>query len=124
MRACTQSLEVQITGLATLADGWMNGEGKALTMTLLAQVSRVVTQLVELYAFTMPFLYPTSDGGAVRAEWPGDHWEVVVWIKDAGLELIATENAGAGLVDDAYSTDMAGIACCADKMTELLKEKT
>lgn len=114
------SLRLQLADLALLKDGWKDGEGHAFTVEHLERVRFVVESLIELYSFTMPFLYPTV-GGAVRAEWPGDHWEVVVWIQ-TGLELVATEVNGAGYVEDMFSASMAGIALCAMKMAELLKE--
>ena len=60
-------LDVQFTRLAGLADGWLDGRGKALTeATLIA--ARGFLDLLAAHGLPVPHCYPTEDGG-VRGEW-------------------------------------------------------
>lgn len=57
----------RICGFAELQDGWMNGEGVAITQ---AAVTRALA-MVQAYS-SSAYVYPTLRGGI---QWEGDTWE-------------------------------------------------
>jgi len=60
-------LEVQFTRLSGLADGWLDGRGKALSESTLTAAWGFL-DLLAAHGLPVPHCYPTEDG-YVRGEW-------------------------------------------------------
>ena len=60
-------LDTQFTRLSGLADGWLDGRGKALTQSTL-DAARGFLDLLAAHGLPTPHCYPTEDGN-VRGEW-------------------------------------------------------
>jgi len=60
-------LDVQFTRLSGLADGWLDGRGKALSEATLT-AARGFLDLLAAHGLPVPHCYPTEDG-YVRGEW-------------------------------------------------------
>lgn len=60
--------------LRQLADGWMDGQGKAPPPAGLDWLAAILSDLVE-NDLPLPYLYPTLEGD-VQAEWSFEDWEV------------------------------------------------
>jgi len=60
-------LDVQFASLSGLADGWLDGAGKAVTAEVLSKSHHYLNILAAL-GLPTPHLYPTEEG-YVRGEW-------------------------------------------------------
>lgn len=61
--------------LKGLADGWLDGDGRAFDGAALAWSATLLTGIVNGFDLVTPHMYPTPDGN-VRAEWSRPRWEI------------------------------------------------
>ena len=72
---CRIAIEQQVDSLKSLADGWLDGDGRAFDGAALAWSATLLTGIVNGFDLATPHIYPTPDGN-VRAEWSRPRWEI------------------------------------------------
>ncbi|MCB9660728.1 MAG: hypothetical protein H6726_23995 [Sandaracinaceae bacterium] len=72
------SIEKRLAAIATLADGWLDGGGAAVSREGLAWLTQALTA-AEGDGLPRPYLYPTPDGN-VQAEWTFPDAEVSAFV--------------------------------------------
>lgn len=110
----------QLRDLRALKDGWHDGEGVAPKPEVIDGAADVLSFLEETFSVPLPFLYPTFDG-AVRAEWSGPAWHVVLEMRDKDAHLIATAFTGPQTFERTESIDKAGLVKLGEELVIYLR---
>lgn len=76
-RSPSSSVGQQLETLAKLEPGWFDGDGSAYDPVQLAWLAELLVGVTRRHRIAVPYMYPTPEGD-VRAEWPGERWEVSV----------------------------------------------
>ena len=82
------AIEERLEDLSGIQDGWLDGEGLALTKPALELAGNVLERLVSDLDVAMPRIYPTPEGG-VQAEWILGDWGVDVTFAPEGKVFTA-----------------------------------
>ena len=72
-------IDAQLDRLASMEDGWHNGQGLAPSQVAIECAQRVLALIEAGSDAGVPFIYPTYEGG-VTAEWTHHAWEISVSI--------------------------------------------
>ena len=67
----------RISELATLKDGWYDGDGIAFDPQSLSRLRSVIDEMLTAHDIPAPYLYPTPQG-EINAEWTLGDWEVEI----------------------------------------------
>lgn len=73
--------------IASLKDGWRDGEGLATRSQCVKAATRLVGVLSGQKEIAMPFFYPMSDDGGIIAEWDYRNWNIEILIRPRGTLL-------------------------------------
>lgn len=93
-------VHARLNELAALKPGWLDGEGPALSPTVLATAAVVAESTAQWAGNTS--VYPTPDGG-VQIEWSDPHANHSITISpDLRMRLDTTEKHGADEVPHVY----------------------
>lgn len=74
---CPTSIKSQVDLLAALEDAWYDDTASKYDAAKLEWLSKLLSGVVDAFKLPMPYVYPSPDGRA-RAEWSGDHYEIIV----------------------------------------------
>jgi len=77
-------LDAQLEELGMLRDGWLNGEGQALSPSALRKLASLFRRYLDP-ALPPPRIYPTPQNG-VQAEWTFGRWEAELEIALSNLQ--------------------------------------
>ena len=67
-------IKLRLDELAKLADGWLDGKGRAAAKEKLEWLTGTFESFFDT-DLPLPYLYPTAEGG-IQAEWTLNEWEV------------------------------------------------
>jgi hypothetical protein len=106
---CIPDMAVKLEEIRSLKDGWLDGEGKAVSKKLVDATEKFFAQLNQSVELPFPYIYPTSLG-QIQAEWSLGGWEVsAIFVSDEDMALHATEVSGNGLREDSFKWKETGV---------------